>query len=96
MMFCPWFWARFFKSRTRQQKAEIWYYPGMTTRLFFDIFKQRLSGTSLWIDSAETFSEAIAKARAAMKSDNVAYLIVNSETSEKTVVSADETKSAPG
>jgi hypothetical protein len=50
------------------------------------VFRQEAGGTVHWINFADTLSEAFAKVRAAMAADNVSYIIVNSEMSEKTGV----------
>jgi hypothetical protein len=60
---------------------------------YFDIFRKETGGNVLWIDIAETLSGAIKKAREAMTVDGASYLLVNSRTGEKTVISRDSIES---
>jgi hypothetical protein len=59
----------------------------------FDIFRKESDGNVLWIDSAETLSGAVEKAREAMTVRRATYFVI-SRTGDKVVVSPDEMRSA--
>jgi hypothetical protein len=53
----------------------------------FDIFRVDSRGSVLWIACTDTMNEAMQRAKERMSMDDLPYVILNSFTGEKTVVS---------
>jgi hypothetical protein len=53
----------------------------------FDIFRVDLLGSVLWIACTDTMNEAMRKVKERMAMDALPYVILNSVTGERTVVS---------
>lgn len=53
----------------------------------FDVFRLKADGGFLWVGCADTMRAARVKVTQEMASKRISYLIVDSETGEKTVIS---------